>query len=102
MLHKTVSFENPKINLQMNVGPKGTHVSGGQKQRIAIARAFLRKPTVLLLDEATSALDSRNESIVQKTIEKMMRGKTMINISHKLENVSNCDKIIVVMKGRVE
>ena len=70
--------------LEIQVGPKGSHLSGGQKQRVAIARTILRRPSVLLLDEATSALDPSNQKKVQATLEKLMRGKTVLNITHRL------------------
>lgn len=90
------------IGFQKNVGPKGSHMSGGQKQRIAIARAILRKPTVLLLDEATSALDPENEVKVQHSLDSIMKGKTVLNISHRLETIENSSMIFVLNKGRLE
>ena len=70
-------------DLSRKVGPKGSHISGGQKQRIAIARTIIRNPSVLLLDEATSALDPENQEKVGQTLEKLMRGKTVLNITHR-------------------
>lgn len=77
-------------------------LSGGQKQRLAIARAIIRKPTIMLLDEATSALDSVNEKEVQKALDELLKihSGVAIIIAHRLTTVKNCDKIIVMDKGR--
>ena len=84
-----------------NVGVKGSHISGGQKQRVAIARAILRKPKILLLDEATSALDQENEKKVQNSLDRIMEGKTVISIAHKMETIKNCDTISMFEKGKI-
>ena len=84
-----------------NVGVKGSHISGGQKQRVAIARAILRKPKILLLDEATSALDQENEKKVQNSLDRIMEGKTVISIAHKMETIKNCDTISMFEKGEI-
>lgn len=84
------------------VGGGGGQLSGGQKQRIAIARAFLKKPTVLLLDEATSALDKVNEKAVQNAIDnyrKSRGGITVIAIAHRLSTIRDADKIVVLSDG---
>ena len=83
------------------MGPKGSHVSGGQKQRIAIARTLLRHPKILLLDEATSALDPENEARVQESLEGIMKGKSSLNITHKLEQCQKVDKVVVISQGKV-
>lgn len=82
----------------------GSNLSGGQKQRIAIARIFLRKPKLLILDEATSALDNTSEKHIQNEIEKLKQenNTTIISIAHRLSTLKNCDKIIVLNKGRIE
>ena len=83
------------------VGERGTRLSGGQKQRISIARVFLKDPPVLILDEATSALDSVTEARIQKTFERLAKGRTTIIIAHRLSTVRNADRIVVVEEGRI-
>ncbi|KJV69151.1 ABC transporter ATP-binding protein [Candidatus Neoehrlichia procyonis] len=84
------------------VGEKGLCLSEGQRQRIVIARAILKNSEVLILDEATSSLDSRNEKIIQNALDKIMHGKTMIIIAHRLSTVMKADKIIVFNNGIIE
>ena len=81
----------------------GNNLSGGQRQRIAIARIFLRKPKILILDEATSALDNTSEKFIQNEIEKLQKENetTIISIAHRLTTLKNCDKIIVLNKGKI-
>ena len=86
------------------VSEGGNNLSGGQRQRIAIARIFLRKPKILILDEATSALDNTSEKYIQNEIEKLQRieNTTIISIAHRLTTLKNCDRIIVLNKGKIE
>jgi len=83
------------------VGERGLKLSGGEKQRVAIARVILKDPPILILDEATSALDSKNERIIQKALELVMKGRTSIVIAHRLSTVTDADKIVVMNRGRV-
>jgi ATP-binding cassette subfamily B protein len=83
------------------VGDRGARLSGGQRQRIALARAFLKDAPLLLLDEATSALDSESEEAVREALARLMRGRTVIAIAHRLTTVRHFDRILVIEGGRV-
>lgn len=83
------------------VGDKGIKLSGGQRQRVAIARAILKNSPILILDEATSALDSESENYIQKAMKKLMKGKTVIAIAHRLSTLKEMDRIIVLDKGKI-
>jgi ATP-binding cassette subfamily B protein len=83
------------------VGERGVKLSGGQRQRIAIARAFLKNAPLLLLDEATSALDSESEEAIREALGRLMSGRTVIAIAHRLSTVRNFDRVVVMQLGKV-
>jgi len=83
------------------VGERGVKLSGGQRQRIAIARAFVKNPSILILDEATSDLDAESESLIQDALADLMRGRTLLIIAHRLRTVRDADRVVVVHEGRI-
>jgi ATP-binding cassette subfamily B protein len=83
------------------VGDRGLRLSGGQRQRISIARAFLKNAPILLLDEATSALDTESEEAIRDSLERLMAGRTVIAIAHRLSTLRRFDRIVVIDDGRV-
>ena len=83
------------------VGDRGVKLSGGQRQRIAIARAFLKDAPILLLDEATAALDSESEEAIREALGRLMRGRTVIAIAHRLATLRNFDRMVVLKAGKI-
>ena len=83
------------------LGERGTRLSGGQRQRLAIARALLTDPPILILDEATSALDTESERLVQEAIDRLLAGRTVFVIAHRLSTVVHADQILVLDRGEI-
>lgn len=83
------------------VGERGVTLSGGQRQRLAIARMFLKDPAVVVLDEATSAVDTVTERVVQEGLDRLLRGRTVFVVAHRLATVRHCDRIVVLDRGRI-
>ncbi|MFD4708006.1 ABC transporter ATP-binding protein [Gottfriedia sp. NPDC058432] len=83
------------------VGERGVKLSGGQKQRVAIARVFLRNPSILIFDEATSALDLENERYIQDAIHELAMNRTTIFIAHRLSTITHVDKIVYIDQGQI-
>src|SRR6266508_1281059 len=94
-------IENLPEGVATIVGDRGVKLSPGQRQRIGIARAFLKDAPILLLDEATSALDSDSEEAVREALDRLMGGRTVIAIAHRLSSLRNFDRIVVLQAGRV-
>ena len=94
-------IENLPSGFDTVVGSHGIRLSGGQRQRIAIARAFLRDAPLLLLDEATSSLDSESEEAIRESLARLMQGRTVIAIAHRLSTVRDFDRIVLLQDGRV-
>ena len=86
---------------QTMIGENGSTLSGGERQRISIARALLKDAPVILLDEATASLDVENESAVQEALSRLLQGKTVLVIAHRMRTVAGADHIVVLERGRV-
>ena len=94
-------IENLPNGMHTLIGAKGVYLSGGEKQRIAIARAMLKDAKIVVMDEASAAIDADNEYKLQASFKKLMEGKTVIMIAHRLTSVRNVDEILVMEKGKV-
>ncbi|MEJ1160136.1 ABC transporter ATP-binding protein [Prosthecomicrobium sp. N25] len=84
-----------------HVGERGVKMSGGERQRIAIARVFLKGSPIVILDEATSAMDSESEAAIQRNLEALMEGRTVIAIAHRLSTIAHLDRLVVLAGGRI-
>jgi len=83
------------------VGEKGVTLSGGQKQRVTLARTLLKNPDILVLDDSTSSVDSETEYAIQRALRRILKGKTTFIIAHRITSIQDCDRIIVLEKGRI-
>jgi ATP-binding cassette, subfamily B, bacterial len=93
--------ENLPQGFETMVGDRGVKLSGGQRQRIAIARAFLKDAPILLLDEATASLDSESEEAIREALARLMRGRTVIAIAHRLSTLRGFDRVVVLKAGKI-
>ena len=123
-IRENILFSNPKANekqlleavragyvneftdrfekgLDTLIGERGIKLSGGQRQRIAIARAILADPKIIILDEATSNLDTASEALIQKSLHKLMEGRTTLVIAHRLSTIKKADQILVIEAGKI-
>jgi ATP-binding cassette subfamily B multidrug efflux pump len=96
-----LSDKNGKSGYDALVGERGVKLSGGQRQRIAIARAILKNAPILVLDEATASLDSESEKLIQKSLETIMKDRTVIVIAHRLSTIAHLDRLIVMQDGKI-
>ncbi len=97
--HEFISQLNDGYDTQ--IGERGVKLSGGQRQRLCIARAFLANPEILLLDEATAAVEPESELLIQGALQRLMKGRTTIVVSHRLSMVRDADAILVIQDGRL-
>lgn len=97
----TLADQKGRTGYDAYLGERGVKLSGGQRQRIALARALLKDAPILLLDEATSALDSEVEAAIQSALARVMQGKTVIAIAHRLSTLRGMDRIVVLDEGRI-
>lgn len=84
------------------VGGSGAHLSGGERQRIAIARAMMKNAPIVILDEVTAYTDPENEAVIQSSVAKLVKGKTLIVIAHRLSTIVDADNIVVIKDGNIE
>ena len=98
---KNVTITIKKGEIQGLIGENGSELSGGERQRISIARAFLKDAPIILLDEATASLDVDNETMIQESLSRLIRNKTVMIIAHRMRTVADSDKIVVLKDGVV-
>ena len=96
-------FNNNNIfnDYNENISYSKSKVSGGEKQRISIARIFLKKPKILLLDEPTSFMDKKNENEITQNLDELMKGRTTLIATHRLDSIINANKILVFKNGKL-
>ncbi len=102
MAHATEFIEKLPEGYNTLIGENGARLSGGERQRLSIARAFLKNSPIIILDEISSALDVENEMKIQESLNSLIKGKTVIIISHRLKSIENVNKIVVMKDGKVE
>ena len=90
-----------ELGLDTVIGERGVKLSGGQRQRVAIARAMLADPRILILDEATSNLDTESESLIQKSLNELVKDRTTFVIAHRLSTIRQASEILVIEQGRI-
>ena len=99
--HAIEFIERLSEGMDTLVGERGVKLSGGQRQRLAIARVFLKDPSIVILDEATSSLDSESERLVEQAMQELLRGRSTLIIAHRLSTVLRADRVVVIERGRV-
>ena len=90
-----------ELGLDTVIGERGVKLSGGQRQRLAIARAILADPSIIILDEATSSLDTESETLIQKSLAELMKGRTTFVIAHRLSTIRQANQILVIEAGKI-
>ena len=91
-----------EIGMEFQVGTRGNRLSGGQRQKLAIARTFLKAPSIMILDEATSALDNNSQKRIQSVLSRQWKGKsTLIAVVHRLDIVKEYDKVVFLKAGKI-
>lgn len=97
----TEFISNMPKGFQSEIGENGCELSGGQRQRLSIARAFLKDAPIILMDEATASLDVDNETLIQESLSRLIKNKTVLIIAHRMRTVANADKIVVLKNGKI-